>query len=323
MNIIETDNVTLYPEQALAALNRLETALETARPGAQVDQALRFVPGKRAVFLGRDWPASEGRDVVFRIYLEEGNDNEPAREWDEMNRAWDMVAKPPYRVAEPYFFDAETRVLGQEYVTGTPLLKHMWGLDREDRAPHMTALAEWFHWYTAPSLEWRDMNLHKWKKKAAEAAATQTHPELQAIESRVLRKMNQLSRRLKGEQGREALCHADYHANNLILGPRGLTGIDLGGKRRMPIYKDIARVLTHMSRRGHFAGEDRRFGVDALAYQAFVEAFEMTELEATAILPFWICFETLIKVEHPQMPAHRVRHGVKLAKTLFRDLRDN
>jgi len=134
--------------------------------------------------------------------------------------------------------------------------------------------------------------------------------------------MKKLSRHLREyDTWRSAIGHGDFHPNNLIAAPNRLTGIDLGGSNRSPIYKDMARFLTHMARRGMAPSGHHRFGVDAAAYDAFVQAFDLDEAEATLFLPYLICFETLIRVEHPDMPAARIEHGVSLAQNLSQDLR--
>ena len=53
MNVVTTSNIKLYPEQALAALQRLEEVLAAAGHDAEVIEAMRLVPGKRALWSNR------------------------------------------------------------------------------------------------------------------------------------------------------------------------------------------------------------------------------------------------------------------------------
>lgn len=315
MNILDQDNIALYPDQAMAALNRLEALL----PEARVDQALRLVPGKRAIFLGR----MGGRDVVFRLPLDEQNRAAAATEWAELTRAHNHMQSAPNLVAEPIRFDPDTGVSVISHVPGEPLLGHLWSLDADGRGPLIARAADWLWAYMSPTIVSRKINRRPWRRWAGEAAEKQPHAELAEIERRILQKMNRLSRELQVEEWRAAIPHGDFHLNNLILSPDGatLTGIDTGGSNHAPIYKDIARALTHMARRGMVPSGRRRFGVDADAYAAFSTRFALSDVEENALLPFMIAFETLIKVEHPKMSRARIEHALDMSHALFQDLR--
>ncbi|WP_137701026.1 phosphotransferase [Marimonas lutisalis] len=317
MNILDQDNLHLYPDQALAALNQLEAAIARAGLDAQVDQALRLVPGKRAVFQGR----LSGAEVVFRLPLDDANRADFVTEWAELSRARGHMNTGRNRVAEPLHFDRDTGLSVIAHIPGTPLLTHLWTLEAADRLPLLSRAADWLHAYMEPTLEWRGINRRPWRNWAAAAAEKQTHPELIEIERRILQKMHQLSRKLGDPEWRVAIPHGDFHLNNLILDGDRLTGIDTGGSNHAPIYKDMARALTHIARRGMLPSGRRRFGVDEGALATFAAAFELTEREQNAFLPYMITFEALIKVEHPDMSADRVQHAVEMSQALFQDLR--
>lgn len=317
MNILDKDNIALHPEAALAALGRLEALLARLAPGAEVDEALRLVPGKRAVFRGR----LSGRDVVFRLPLDAGAASDFAEEWAELARARGHMAEGANRVAEPVQFDPESGLTIIAHVPGTPLLTHLWTLDAAQRPPLIARAADWLRAYMAPSMQWRGINRRPWRNWAAAAVEKQPHAALAEIESRILQKMHQFSRKLGDPEWRVAIPHGDFHLNNLILEETRLTGIDTGGSNHAPIYKDMARALTHMARRGMLPSGRRRFGVDAEAYAAFAAAFGLSDREETAFLPYMIAFETLIKVEHPQMSDDRIAHALAMSEALFEDLR--
>lgn len=317
MTILDKDNITLYPEATLAALTRLDALLARHVPGAGVDQALRLVPGKRAVFQGR----IDGRDVVFRLPLDDANRKGFAEEWAELTRAWGHMAQGANRVAEPLHFDPDSGLTIIAHVPGTPLLTHLWALDTAQRPPLIARAADWLHAYMAPTITRRGINRRPWRRWAETAAAKQPHPELTDIESRILQKLHKLSRQLEDPDWRVAIPHGDFHLNNLILDGDTLTGIDTGGSNHAPIYKDMARALTHMARRGMLPSEHRRFGVDAGALDAFASAFSLSERESNAFLPYMIAYETLIRVEHPQMSSDRIAHARAMSEALFEDLR--
>lgn len=318
---IVTPRAQQHPEQAAAALARLErlVASDPALDGAKPAEMLRLVPGRRAIIAGwlKDQPA------VFRLSLHPDETASFAREWQELTRASAYMDSGACQIAAPMALGAGGEVIVVQRAPGHPMLDLIPRLDPPDRVAQVSAAASWLARYQAPTLEQSPTGWKKWFTRAEAALATQTHPDLLEVETRVLRRMKALGRQL-GPNGvwRTAIGHGDFHPNNLIIGPdQVLRGIDLGGSGRIPIYKDMARFLTHMSRRGVTISGARRFGVDAAAYDAFVAASNLDAVEATICLPFMICFETLFRVEHPAMPARRVAHGVKMAKTLLADLR--
>lgn len=321
MNVVTTSNLKLYPDQALAALERLETLLATSGHDGEVIEPMRLVPGKRALFLGR----LDGQDVVFRLPLDEAARTGFAREWGEVTRAYSYMSAPPLSVVKPLHFDPDTGLMVIAHVPGTPLFTHLRRAAPETCQPLIARAADWLNAYTAPTTELKRLNFRRWHNKAHETAENQPHPALREIEARILRRMKRLGRALHETECRTAISHGDFHLNNLILNETALetalVGIDTGGSGRMPIIKDIARALTHMARRASPFSGARHFGVDAAAFHSFADAFDMSPLEREAHLPFFIAFETLIKVEHPQMPEHRLAKAETLARTLFRELK--
>lgn len=317
MNIVDKDNTALYPDQVQTALTRLDALLARQVSDAMVNQALRLVPGKRAVFRGR----MAARDVVFRLPLDDANRKSAAEEWTELTRAWGHMARGANRVAEPLFFNPDSGLTVIAHAPGAPLLTHIWSLDASHRLPLIARAADWLQAYMAPTITSRGINRRPWRKWAMTAAAKQPHPELAEIEARLLQKMHKLSRQLGDPDWRVAIPHGDFHLNNLILDGDTLTGIDTGGSNHAPIYKDMARALTHMARRGMLPSGQRRFGVDAGALDAFTSAFALSDREANAFLPYMLVYETLIRVEHPQMSSDRIAHALAISEALFEDLR--
>lgn len=290
-------------------------AADPALAEAELDELKRLVPGKRAMLSGR-W---QGRAAIFRMHLDPAS-HAPGNEWAEMTRAWPHMQGKTLRIAEPLHVNEEFGLLVIEDIPGTPLMQHMWHLDPADRAPCLPQAAAWLRAYTAHSEITAKPRAAVWLNKAAAAAATQPHPKLQRRERKILRHLTRLAPLCDDLPWRHAISHGDFHPNNLIVGEDRLTGIDLGGSATIPIYKDMARFLMHMGRRGLIPSGEARFGVDARGIDAFAGAFSLSAQERDLILPFMLGVEALIRVEHAGIKRGRVRRAAEMSDRLIADL---
>jgi hypothetical protein len=293
-----------------AARNALP-ALETA----VIDEVLRIVPGKRAVLAGR-W---RERAVVFRL-AEPQEVERQAREWLELNRIRPAMQTGRDRVAEPLLWLPEAGLMVLERVTGQPLLEHLWRCDPRQRETCLRPAAEWLRRYTESTESWTAGNAAGWLARAERAAAQQPFARLRASESIILQHLRGIASALEGADWRVAICHGDFHPNNLILGQNRLTGIDTGGSARLPVCKDIARFLVHMGRRGMIPSGQRQLGVDASGIAIFSEVFSLTETERRFWLPFFIGVEALIRVERKDIKKGRLQHAAEMYATLAEDM---
>ena len=318
MNALLENTAQADPAAAARAAGTLEELL--AGLDAAPEEILRLVPGRRAVFAGH-WL---GRAVVFHLALDPEEVAGFRARHDEQTRVHGYMGDGPFRVPEPIRLIAGDRVAVTQAVSGMPLLDALWQADKPERPALQASGAGWLAAHAAPTLEDRPVNRGPWRKWAEAGQARQPHDRLKGIEARVLQKMHALSRRLRPvTTWRSALGHGDFHPNNLIRDADGVTwGIDLGASNRAPIYRDIARFLVHAARRGMLPSGQRRFGVDAGGLADFARAFALTEEELTGDLPFFLCHELLVRVEHPDMPGPRIRHTVDLSEAMFEDLRD-
>ena len=303
------------------ALCEVQARLDKARAAypdlesAVIDEVLRVIPGKRAVLAGQ-W---QGRDVVFRL-AERHDAERQAREWQEMARIWPVMQTGRYRVAEPLLFLPEAGVMVVERIAGQPLLEHFWRSDPSRRAQHLRPAAERLRLYTEGTESWRAGNAAGWLARAERSAAAQPFARLRTVEAEILRHLRPLAGALEEAEWRVAICHGDFHPNNIILGENRLTGVDTGGSARLPVCKDIARFLVHMGRRGMIASGQRWLGVDGQGIEIFAEVFALTETERRLWLPFFIGVEALIRVERKGMKKGRLRHAEEMYAALAGDL---
>lgn len=280
-----------------------------------ISEVLLNVPGKRAILAGR----LHGRAVVARL-VEPKFLESLAKEWAELERIWPHMQGGSYRVAEPILYVPEAGLMVIERVEGHPLLKHLWREDPTLRAQYLRPAAEWLRRYTELSESWHAGNVAGWLARAERAAATQPFTRLRRIETGILAHLRDMAQALDGAEWRMAISHGDFHPNNLILGATHLTGVDTGGSGPLPIYKDIARFLVHMGRRGMIPSGRRYMGVDAEGIEIYTDVFALTEIERQVWMPFFIGVEAIIRVENRALKSGRIRHAEEMYGLLLDDL---
>lgn len=297
-------------------VTRFEAARDTddALATAEMDELLRLVPGKRAVLSGT-W---QGRRVVFRMFLQPDSPA-PAREWQEMTRVWPQMSTPPCCIAEPLHYASDHQMLVIGFAQGTPLMQHIWQSDVTDRTQYLPAAARWLRAYAQGSGGQVRARAGVWFERAERAAAKQPHKKLAKLEAKVLTQLRRLMPACD-QPWRNAITHGDFHPNNLLLDGTCLTGVDVGGSAAIPIYKDMARFLMHMGRRGLIPSGQDRFGVDAKGIDAFAAAFDMTPHERDLVLPFMLGCEALLRVEHAGIKRGRVKRAIAMTEKLHADL---
>jgi Ser/Thr protein kinase RdoA (MazF antagonist) len=283
--------------------------------GAEITDLLRLVPGKRAVFAGR-W---QGRDAIFRL-AEPTTAESQAREWEEARRIWPYMQGARFRVAEPLAFLPDLRLMVMERAPGTPLLSHLWSIAPAERSAALAPAAQWLRHYTEVSEGWQTAAPEGWRARAARSAETQAFADLREIETDILAALDALLPAMAGTEWRVAICHGDFHPNNLLRDGARLTGIDTGGSARMPVCKDIARFLMHLARRGMIPSGQMWCGVDAALAAQFSEVFALTEAERRGVLPFFLGIEALLRVETRALKPRRVRQAAMVYRALGDDL---
>lgn len=289
-------------------------AAEPALQGTEMDELLRLVPGKHAVISGT-W---HGRQVVFRFFLEPDSP-EPAREWGELTRVWPMMQDPSLRIAAPLHFAPDHQLIILEQAPGQPLMQHIWQSEPSTRAKWLRPAANWLRTYTSGTEAEARSRSGVWLGRAEKTASAQPHPRLARREALVIKQLRRLEPKL-GHPWRSAITHGDFHPNNLLVEGDTLIGIDCGGSAALPIYKDMARFLMHMGRRGLIPSGEARFGVDAKGIDAFADAFDLSPYERDLVLPFMLGCEALLRVEHARIKSGRVRRAIEMTDQLASDL---
>lgn len=290
---------------------------DPAMTGAALEDVLRLVPGKRAILSGR----YAGRRAVFRFHIDEPQKN-ATRNWAELTRAFAYMCDGDLRVNAPLDHAPELGLVVVEHVQGMPLMQRLWRAPHAARAEYLAPAARWLRKYTAPTEERIPARLEGWLSRARKAAASQPYEHLRPVEAALLAEMERIAPALAGTPWRVAICHGDFHPNNLLVEGTRLTGIDTGGSAKLPVYKDMARFLAHMGRRGLIPSGQRRFGVDRAGLDAFAGAFALGEMETALALPFMIGVEALIRVESKALSRSRIRRSEAFYEELLGDMRE-
>ncbi len=281
---------------------------------ARVTELIRNVAEKRVVARGLldDVPA------VFRVYLDGVADC--ARDWEELCRIWPQMRKGELQVCAPLACAPDCGVLAVADVPGTPLLKWIYGAAEDERARYLKPAARWLRAYTECSETQANAQPAGWAKRAERAAKSQAFNRLKRVEKPILSEIQRLVPQLQDSQWRFAVSHGDFHPNNLIVNDNLVTGIDCGGSRPAPIYKDMARFLMHMGRRAVIPSGEMYLGVDKQGFIAFADAFRLSAEERELTLPFFIAVEALLRVETRGLSPSRVRRARKMSEALLEDV---
>ncbi len=305
-------------EAITALMAQVRNAVATAPEldHLELDEVLRFVDGKRSIFTGtyKDIPA------IARFYLEEPSAY-VRRDWAELQRVRPYMTDPPYRVNEPLYHLPELGLLVVRRDDGQPMLEKLWQANPADRAEMMPPAVHWLRQYQKPMEQHGPMRAASWLAKAEKRLRKQGSARLRPLLIDLNMILHTLVPAMEGHQWRVTISHGDFHPNNLLVGDGVLTGIDTGGSAKLPIYKDMARFLTHMGRRGMHPAGAQRFGVDAGTLDLFAEVFALDPSEREVWLPFMIGIEAMLKLETNTLSRGRLRRAESFYEALLADLR--
>ena len=285
--------------------------------GARLSDVIRLVPGKRAILSGM---VGE-RPAIFRFYIEHA-EAYARRDWAELQRTRCFMSDGKYQVNAPLLHVPELGLVVAARADGVPLMERIRAADAAQKADFLRPAAEWLRRYTAPSEDLTEVRLDGWYKRIERGMARQRHGALRRAETAVLAELKRIAAPHETGQWRVAVSHGDFHPNNLLTDGARLTGIDTGGSAKLPLYKDMARFLSHMARRGLIPSGEKRLGVDAQGLDAFARAFALDEVERNIWLPFMLGVEVLIRIEAKALSEKRIRKAADFYDTLLEGLRD-
>lgn len=284
---------------------------ETADPS----EIIRHVEGKRVILRGM----LGVRPTVFRVFL---SDPEAClRDWNELQRVWTYMNAGDAQVCRPLACAAKAGIVALADIPGTPLLELFYDSAPDKRAKWLKPAAHWLRTYTTPTETHAAVDTRQWIARAERGLEAQAFNRLRKLEQSILIEIKRLAGAIARKDWRKAISHGDFHPNNLIAEKTRLTGIDCGGSLPAPIYKDMARFLMHMGRRGMIPSGKMRLGVDAEGLDAFADTFAMDEVERNVILPFFLGAEALMRAETRDLSKSRIRRAQDMSEVLLEDLK--
>lgn len=285
---------------------------------ARIAELIRLLPGRRAILAGH----CAGQAAMFRFHLARPA-RAAAREWAEIARAAAFMNAAPesaLRVPAPLCHVPDLGLVVVERAPGAPLMERIAAAPVAARAALVAPAVDWLRAYTAPTEAPAPVRLQGWLRRAEAGLSRLPHTPLRALKAGILVELRRLAPALSGTW-RTAICHGDFHPNNLLSDGTRLTGIDTGGSARLPICRDMARFVVHLARRGIALSGETRFGVDGAGLDAFGHGFDLSGRERALILPFFVGVEALIRVETRALGSHRVRLARAVCAALRDDLR--
>lgn len=306
--------------EAMATLmERVEEAASDAPELAELDldEVLRFIDGKRAIFTG----TFKGIPTIARFYFDEPRINSK-RDWRELERTWPYMSEGRFRVNEPLFHLPDLGLILVRREAGEPMLEKIWQAEPEGRFEMMPDAVDWLRHYTKPTERRSAMRAASWLSKAEKRMSRQAYHRLRPLMRGVRDELERLLPAMAGHAWRVSICHGDFHPNNLLIEGGVITGIDNGGSAKLPIYKDMARFLTHMGRRALHPSGSVRFGVDAGTLDLFAAAFELDAAEREVWLPFMIGIEALLRSETGDLNRSRLKRAQAFYEALLQNLRE-
>ncbi len=312
----------VFPLPDIEALAEVAARFEAAQAeealfaSADPNEVIRHVPEKRVILRGH----LGARPAIFKVQL---SDREAVtREWTELRRVWAYMKDCALTVCTPLAVAPKAGIVVIADIPGTPLLKLLYETEPEERERWLKPAANWLRAYTQPTETTGDPDPKPWLTRARSGAEAQAFDKLRKIEKPILKEVERLASLLPEMPWRVAISHGDFHPNNLIARESTLTGIDCSGSLHAPIYKDMARFLMHMGRRGMVPSGNMRFGVDASGIVAFSDIFALGKDERELILPFFLGVEALMRAESRALPASRIRRAIDMSEALLEDLRN-
>ena len=283
--------------------------------GMELDDVVRFVSGKRAIFQGH----FNGTPAIARFYLDEPRAY-AKRDWDELQRTWPYMSSGAYRVNEPLYHLPDLGLIIVRHVSGQPMLEHIWQSEKDQRFNVIPGAVHWLRQYTHPMERRGPMRAASWLSKAEKRLSKQGSARIRPLLAEIRTQLHRLLPAMQGHDWRVSISHGDFHPNNLLIDGDVLTGIDTGGSAKLPIYKDMARFLTHMGRRALYPSGEVRFGVDSGSMELFHDIFQLDTYERELCLPFMIGVEGLLRSDTLDLNRSRLRRTQSFYEGMVSDL---
>ncbi len=266
------------------AAERLLGALQSRQElrGAKVTECIS-AKDSRAVFAGR----FKGRSVVFKHFSGEDAHEQTAALEAEMTYQWARMSTGACRVPEPLWFAPELglAIMAQVSAERLDLL-----ISGETRAQFISHSAEWLREYSRDRQRKAEFSPRFWVRQNRRLIPQHEAPEDRERARRLVKWMLSRVGALNGREILQTRSHGDFFTANLLYADGVMYGVDLHNQTWLPVAKDVARYLVHLSITHPVATDHRICGLPSEDVRGFLAAFGMLD-EQDPLLAFFVASE--------------------------------
>ncbi len=228
-------------------------ALRAARdlPPVTLTGCLKVRPN-RIVCTGK----MNGRAVIVKSLMGPNAERLTRATQEVLEDRYPALGPGPHRVPEPLAFSAKHGITIMEQVPGTALSAMLRTAPPDERARLIARAGTWLDRYCADS---RRVNPtfggRNWLAMAARKQQEFRHEPDALLAKALVGALVPLAAGLSGRPVRQAIIHGDFRTHNLLVDDATICGVDLHNTGYLPVARDAAGFLVHLS--SHIPATDR------------------------------------------------------------------
>jgi len=268
--------------------------LAVARKADDVLGALQDVDLLRATRHAAQFRATlDGKDVTLRMVFSPdavAHTQTQAAKLDALSsRMSDGKYRVPHLVAVRPAFGATLT----EYIDGTSLEGQIALADTVAvRRVPIRAAAQWLAHLTQDERSTGGLAARHWLRQRLPELSKIDHPRDVDLAKQLALQLDVLCATVHGSEVTRAITHGDFTAANLISGRDALYGVDIKNTHSLPIVRDLARFLVHLSVTQPGTGRVHIAGIQKADFEALCHLPELISAEERdRLMPYFIGIE--------------------------------
>lgn len=293
--------------------------------GDWIGRKLEAVAAEEALFRKletiSDWPAlseiktikhAEGR-AVYRAQSPDGpvvikqfthakaaETVEAMRE--ELDHLSQTMQRGPYRMMRALAIAPEQGIILLEHVPGVPISEALERCTRAERATLLKDAGAWLNTYVGERRQTGSLSPAWWIKKA------KTYPKVPNSDALVAYMEHQISE-VRGYPITSGAAHGDFIPSNLHVDGGVLWGVDVQGRARLPLVRELAHFLLWTERLRPLGSGPYRWGVAEADLSALTARCGLPQDEISTLMPFFIAEQLLRHSTLTQRPRSLERNA--------------